>query len=250
VRRLAPSRRSLLVGIALIAVAAGAYAGARETSAFAVRRIEVTGASPQVAAQVKRALRPLLGSNLLALDGPALERRVQALPAVVAADYDRAFPHALRVSVVPERSAAVVRAGNRAWLVSARARVVARIGRRAERALPRIWLPSATELRAGELLTTEQGASAAEALALADRFPARVATASAAHGSLVFRLRSGLELRLGDPADLRLKLAVARRALGALPSGATYLDVSLPGRPVAGSETPPQPTDSQVSGGG
>jgi hypothetical protein len=53
---------------------------------------------------------------------------------------------------------------------------------------------------------------------------------------LLFRLRSGLEIRLGRPADVRLKLAIARRALRGLPSGTTYLDVSVPERPVAGTQ--------------
>jgi hypothetical protein len=70
------------------------------------------------------------------------------------------------------------------------------------------------------------------------RFPARVKTVSLVRGELAFNLRSGLELRLGDPTDVRLKLAIARRALEQLPSGVTYLDVSVPGRPVAGSTNP------------
>jgi hypothetical protein len=53
-----------------------------------------------------------------------------------------------------------------------------------------------------------------------------------------------VELRLGDPTDVRLKLAIARRALAQLPPGATYLDVSVPGRPVAGADNP------QLSGTG
>jgi hypothetical protein len=61
------------------------------------------------------------------------------------------------------------------------------------------------------------------------------------HGILLFRLGSGLELRLGEASDVRLKLAIARRALPLLPSDAAYLDVSVPGRPVAG------PTNTQVS---
>jgi len=63
-----------------------------------------------------------------------------------------------------------------------------------------------------------------------------IATAAMAHHELVLRLRSGIELRLGRPTDVRLKLAVARRALRGLPSGAAYLDVSVPGRPVAGTQ--------------
>jgi hypothetical protein len=54
-----------------------------------------------------------------------------------------------------------------------------------------------------------------------------------ARSELVFKLASGIELRLGRPADLRLKLAVARRILPTLPSGTSYLDVSVPERPVS-----------------
>jgi hypothetical protein len=68
-------------------------------------------------------------------------------------------------------------------------------------------------------------------------FPARVAAVSAAPGVLTFVLRSGIELRLGDAGDLRLKLAVARRVLRVLgPTGPdAYVDVSVPERPVARS---------------
>jgi hypothetical protein len=107
-------------------------------------------------------------------------------------------------------------------------------------AFARVWVPRATSVAVGGFLAADQGGAAARALALATRFPARIATAALEHGKLVFRLRSGVELRLGDPNDVRLKLAIARRALAQLPSGATYLDVSVPGRPVAG-------VDSQVS---
>jgi hypothetical protein len=48
-------------------------------------------------------------------------------------------------------------------------------------------------------------------------------------------LRSGLEVRLGDLRELRLKLAIARRILARGDPGA-YLDVSLPERPVAGPD--------------
>ncbi|MGZ4354607.1 MAG: cell division protein FtsQ/DivIB [Gaiellaceae bacterium] len=239
-----PAPRSLVVGLAIVAVAAGAYAAARESSVFAVRSIAVSGAPPRLQAQVRAALAPLLGTSLLALDGSVVERRVEALPAVLSAGYDRSFPHTLRIVVVPERPVAVLRRGTDSWLVSARGRVVSRVPRGSDDALPRIWVPTAVQILAGDFLDPTHGGSAARALALvADRFPAHIATASFAAGDLTFRLRDGLELRLGDATDIRLKLAIARRALFDLPPGATYLDVSVPRRPVAG-------TDPQVSSRG
>jgi cell division septal protein FtsQ len=158
--------------------------------------------------------------------------------------YDRAFPHTLRIVVVPERPVAVVHRGRELWLVSARGRVIAHLRRGAEAGLPRVWVPTTAPVAVGAILQPAHGLVAAEALALAARFPARVETASFSRGELTFRLRSGVELRLGQPTDLRLKLAIARRALAVAPAGTTYLDVSLPQRPVAGTANP------QVSTGG
>jgi len=241
--RFLPSSRSILAGLALLALAAGAYVVARQTPTFAVSHIEIAGASPEVRKQVRRELAPLLGTSLLALDGGSLERRIQSLPSVVSVGYDRAFPHTLRLSIVPETPVAVLHRGTETWLLSGRGRVVKRIPPRTYPVLPRIWLPHATQVTVGELIEPDGAGSAARALALGARFPARIATAAITRGELVLRLRSGLELRLGGPTDVRLKLAVARRALHDLPAGAVYLDVSVPGRPVAG-------TNPRVSGRG
>jgi ferric-dicitrate binding protein FerR (iron transport regulator) len=99
-------------------------------------------------------------------------------------------------------------------------------------------VPRATRVDAGAFVDSEGAGSAARALALAlaARFPARIATATMTHRELVLRLRSGLEVRFGAPTDVRLKLAVARRALRRLPAGTAYLDVSVPERPVGGTQ--------------
>ena len=243
--RFAPSSRSLLVGFALLALGLLAYAGARQTSLFAIRRIELAGAPPPVAAQIRRAVADFDGVSLVALDGADLVRRVEDVPTVEAARYDRAFPHTLRLVIRPEEPVAVLRRGPDSWLVSARGRVVERLRPRALLGLPRVWVPAATPVELGQILPPASGRVAARALEplVHARFPARIATVTLAHDELTFRLASGLELRLGRPEDLRLKLAVARRIVTALPPGAQYVDVSVPERPVVG-------TNPQVSTGG
>jgi cell division protein FtsQ len=243
-RRLAPSRRSLAVGCALLAIGVGGYAALRASSAFAVRHVIVVGASPAVRAEVRRAATFVRGTSLLSLDAAALERRVDALPTVLSMRYDRAFPHTLRIVIVPERPVAVLHRGRSLWLLSARGRVIAPLRRGAEPPLARVWVPTTTAVEVGATLPPARGLTAAQALALAAGFPVRIDTVSLVRNQLVFRLRTGLELRLGEPTDLRLKLAIARRALEQLPAGTAYLDVSLPQRPVAG------PANSQVSTGG
>jgi hypothetical protein len=72
------------------------------------------------------------------------------------------------------------------------------------------------------------------------RFPERILFVRFREHDLTFVLGSGLELRLGDIRAVRLKLAVAAQVLPGLQNGDyTYLDVSVPGRPVAGSNSQP-----------
>src|SRR6185437_5582471 len=94
-RRFAPSLRSVVVGLGLLAVAIGFYALLRQSSAFAITHIEVAGAPAPIRADVKGAAAADVGTNLLALNGAELIRRIESLSTVVSARYDRAFPHTL-----------------------------------------------------------------------------------------------------------------------------------------------------------
>lgn len=248
VRKVAPSGRSLAVGLGIVAVALGAYAIARETSIFALDRISVHGGSAQVDAEVRQALAPLRGTSLVGLNGGAVIQRVEALPTVVSATYDRAFPNTLRVTIVSERPVAVLRRSAHAWLVSSRGRVIAPLSPRADPALPHIWLGARVAVHVGETLPQADGAAAAKALFSAGRFGDRVATAELVRGELAFHLRSGIELLLGAPTSVRLKVAVAAQALRVLPAGSRFLDVSVPGRAVAGTRIPPLQTSSRGRG--
>jgi cell division protein FtsQ len=244
----AARRRLLAIAIAVPVVLVGAYFAARETSTFAIRTIEVSGATPAVRAQVQKSLAPVLGTSLLALDGGWVDRRVDALSTVVSTRYDRDFPHTLRVTVEPEVPVAVLHRGRQTWLVSARGRTIERIPPGTQLGLPRIWVPTAAAVSAGDFLAPADGGTAARALALAAGFPARFTTVTYTHGELTMRLRLGVDLRLGEPTDVRLKLAIARRALRLLPAGSTYLDVAVPQRPVAGSNPQVSTSASALSG--
>jgi cell division protein FtsQ len=234
--RFLPTGRSVLVAGAVVGVGGLLYLAARHTPLFAVRSIEVRGVRGATAAHVRSALEPLEGRSLLALHGSDVQDRLAAVPEVARASYDRDFPNTLRVVVVPERPVAVVRQGAAGWLVSARGRVLRRLPRRTHGGLPRIWLPRSADIAVGATLAPEEGRRAAAALAAAHRvgFRRHVRDVSLADGRLVFALRSGVELRLGDQENLALKLAVAAQIL-ALAGEATYVDVSLPARPVAGT---------------
>jgi hypothetical protein len=243
--RFAPSGRSIIVGFMLLAIAVGGYVAARNTSLFAVREIQVRGGTPELRRQVRVVLRAELGQSLLQVDASALDQRLSALSGVRTFSYDRAFPHTLRVVVRSERPVVVLRQGSDAYLVAAGGRVLRPLAHPHLSSLPRVYVTKDVKIAVG---STPSGAvTAAAAAAAAARgasLPGGVHFVDVGPRSLTLRLGAAFDLRLGDPSDLHLKVAIARRILavsGAVTAGTGYLDVSLPQRPVLA-------TNSQVGG--
>lgn len=235
-RRL-PSWRVLALAFGAVGAAGVAYLAARETPMFALRSVDVSGASPAVAARVASALREFRGTSLVALNINRVDERLEALPEIAGARYDRDFPHTLRVTVRVDPPVAVLRQGIDAWLVSARARVLKPLTNPSDSLLPRVWLAGREDIARGETLTDAYVLRAVRTLAVMrrTRFPSAVRMVKSSEGELTVVLASGVELRLGDQVALWLKLAVARRVLPLLlqAGGLHYLDVSVPERPVS-----------------
>ena len=233
--RAAPSARSVLVGLALLALGVGGYVAARETSMFAVRELDVRGGTPLLRAQVRKALADEVGQSLLRVDGRSLERRMAPIPGVRSFEYDRAFPNTLRIVVQPEQPVLVLRQGAAAFLVSTSGRVIRPLAHRRRSHLPRLYVRHDVRVRVGGRLPRPLVAAATTLGPL--RFsplPGGIQSIRAGR-ELTLVLGGGLELRLGDHGDLALKVAIARRILratGAAFAGGGYLDVSVPERPV------------------
>jgi cell division protein FtsQ len=234
--RLVPSGRSLAIACLVVVGALVAWYGARETGVFAVRTIAVAGAPGPVGAQVRRALTDARGTSLLKLSLDEARQKVEAIPTVHSASFDRAYPHTLRVVVVPERPVAVVRQGADSYLVAESGRIMAAVERRERPALARIWVDRTVVLQLGATADGDLATAIAAVAPIAGAgFPGRVTSVTTTTAELTLRLRSGLEVRLGDAADARLKLAVAARVIPLLEPGTVYLDVAVPERPVSGS---------------
>jgi cell division protein FtsQ len=241
--RVVPSARSLLLWFGVLGGVLLALVVARETPLFGVRAIEVTGAPPGVQRQVERALQDRRGESLVGLDLDAAQTDIATLSTVAAVSFDRAYPHTLRVTVVPERPVAVVRQGAAAFVVSDRGRVIASVPRTKRPELARIWVARDVSLEPGAIVDGDLRIAVGAVAPLAGvRFPGRVVSVATEEEQLTLRLGSGLELRLGEATHVDLKLAVAGRVLPLLPVGSGYLDLSVPDRPVAGPPT----LDSQV----
>jgi hypothetical protein len=237
-RSIAPSGRSIGIGLALLVLAVGAYVAARQTSVFALQTVDVRGGTPALRAQVRNALSDDLGRSLLRVDAGTVGSALDPIPGIRDFTYDRSFPHTLRVVVHAEQPVLVLRQvpGTGAYLVAASGRVVRTLAHSHLSSLPRIWVTKDTDVKVGDRLAPDL-AEAASALSLLHGapLPGGVHLARVSKKELTLVLGGGLELRLGDGGDLRLKLAIARRILratGAATAGGGYLDVSVPERPV------------------
>ncbi len=242
-------RRAAFGAFVATALLALLYLGARETSIFAVRTIEVTGGSPSVRSAARQAAEDAQGQSLVALDGSALIDELEALPTVRSASYDRAFPSTLRIFVRPEIPLAVLRLGSDRWLVSERGRVIRRYSADGQGGYPLFTLPERPNVVPGSFVTDAAARVVLSALAdVPDRFPARIIEVHLENGGLRMELSTPWgepELRLGEHVDMRAKLAAAALVIRSLDAdyrgSVAYVDVSIPERTVVG-------TNPQVKG--
>ncbi|MGH3036218.1 MAG: cell division protein FtsQ/DivIB [Gaiellaceae bacterium] len=238
----APSARTLVVAGAVLGMLGLFYLAARETSLFAVREVDVTGAPPAVRKAVLETAAPFVGESLVALDRDELRRSLEALPTVRSLRIDRAFPHTLRIAVAPERPLAVLRRGRNGWVVSERGRVMQELESPASAARPRVWIGRGARVETGELVDHAGVRAALRVLRrVPDDFPVRIRAVRTAEAAVTLVLVGGTELRLGTRDALALKLHVAGRVLRTLTPqerrDLAYLDVTVPERPVGADKS-------------
>ncbi len=233
------------MSVATLVTAAGLYVVARETSLFSIDRIEVRGVPAGQAERIRAALQPLSGSSLVSFDATDGDRRLASVPIVASASYDRDFPHVLVVTVVPEVPVALLRRGPDAWVVSDGGRVLRRVNERPLPALPRIWLAASADPIVGAVVADDSAATVQALASMQDvRLAVPIRSVRLEENELSITLSSGVEVLLGTPSRLPLKLAVTAKIIQTAPD-ARYVDVSVPERAVGSDESV---IDPQVDG--
>lgn len=216
--RMAPKLWILaLVGGALLASAWPLWAllGPKPGS-FAIRWVQVSGPFERVSAeQVRSAVTPHLGGGYFALDLPAIQRAVQALPWVAKVEVRKRWPDTLEVQL--SEHSAVVRWGE-GELLDERGRAFAVEGGQSIGGMAQLIGPA--ELRA-ELLTFYRDASAR--LRILDLWIERAE----------FDPRGGLTLKLSDGAEVVLGRIDYRGRLERLIKAYPALRARAAGRPLA-----------------
>jgi cell division protein FtsQ len=228
---LPPRVRRRLLGLlaACLVLTAGYQFWLRDSSLVAIEDVAVTGLTTKDAPRLRAALASAARTmTTLHVEHSELERAIAAYPFVRELEVRPDFPHRLEIHVVEHRPAALVDdlpvAGDGTILR----------GLPVEGKLPTI---DAAGKLSGDRLTD---AGALHAARVAGAAPGalrpRLEHVDVRGGEgIVVELRDGPELIFGTARRVRAKWIAATRVLADPESaGATYIDVTLPGRPAAG----------------
>jgi cell division septal protein FtsQ len=241
-------RRWLLAALAGLALLATLYyAWFRDSSLVAVEEVTVIGIktddAPRIRARLAAVARDM---TVLHVDEEKLMRALPVGAAVADLRVRTDFPHGMTIEVVQSPAVAVLVAPGRRMPVAGDGTVLkgARSGN-----VPTIGVdavPGSGRLGRGRARQLVAAAAAAP-VALRSRIE-RMRYLSAK--GLVAYLERGPQVILGDASSLSAKWAAAAAILADGESrGASYVDVSLPDRPVAGGVDVPQPEPEQPPAG-
>lgn len=247
--RLGPHGRRRLLALALLGLALGAgyMFWFRDSSLVRVEKVTITGLetadSSQVRAKLTEAARHM---TTLHVDAGALRLAVADEPTVHSLTVEPDFPHGLRIAVVENRPVAVLVGGGRQVTVAPDGTVLE--GVEANGSVPTIdvgGLPSGTRMPDGPARDRVAVAAAAP-----PRLLARIDTISVQHGrGVVAVLKDGPVVIFGRAEALARKWTAAAAVLAQRTSqGATYIDVRMPERPVAGGLDLQQDPQAQPEG--
>jgi cell division protein FtsQ len=197
-----------------------------------VERIRVTGAQQSTAAEVRSAAGVHRGEAILFVDSGAVEHDAERVPWVDKARVDRSVGGELAIHVTERRPAAWVRrAPDRVAVVDVRGRVLA------DASEPPAELPEITGLRTVPSPGRDVAPTAVPRVLgqLPPELGLRIARIVVDSGAVTLGVRDGPEVRLGLPQRVAEKGRAALAVLASVPdSPPRYIDVRVPGAPVAG----------------
>ena len=226
-------RRLLGLGVACLVLALGYQFWLRDSSFVAVDKVSITGLTTSDAERVRVALTAAGRSmTTLHVDHETLERAVAGFPAVRELEVTADFPHGLRIHVIEHVPAAIAVADDGRVAVAGDGTILR--GLPVEGRLPTIEIEGS--MGVGRLSLPLARDAAAVAGAAPARLRARMAgVVDDGDRGLVAEMRDGPELIFGNATRLHAKWAAASRVLAdPEASGASYIDLRIPGRPAAG----------------
>jgi cell division protein FtsQ len=233
---LGPHGRRRLAALLVLAAALGALYmfWLRDSSLVRVEHVTISGvsATPDGARVRKKLATAATHMTTLHLDPDALRRAVSGEPTVHSLSVQPDFPHGLKISIVENQAVALLVGPGRSVAVAPDGTVLE--GPELPSGLPSVRvaaLPAGPRVTAGATRDRVAVAGAAPS-----RLLSRVESISTENGrGVVAQLQHGPVVIFGRAVELDLKWAAAAGVLAQHSSaGASYIDVRMPERPVAG----------------
>jgi len=239
-------RTRVVLGVALLLVVLAPFAlWLRDSSLVRVQRVSVDGVGGSEAAQIRRALRAEgLTMTTLHVREDALLGAVGQFPVVRSVRTETDFPHGLRIVVNAYEAVAALRASGGGLTAVAADGTLLR--GTTTRGLPTVGVRS---IPAGDRLGRGETLGAIRLLAAAPRpLRARVGRVYRGPRGLAAAMDNGPKLYFGPEARLDAKWGAAALVLAHRTSrAASYVDLRIPERPVAGGMQPrPENSEPQL----
>jgi cell division protein FtsQ len=225
-------RRLLAAAVILLVIYGGYMLWFRDLSLFAINDVTVKGATTNER-EIRSAVEEVAGDmTTLHIKDDELRDAVARFPTVASVGASTSFPHGLEVTVTERLPVAFIQISGQQTAVSADGYLLAGADFDAK-ALPRIEGAAAHGVR----LDTDAAAQAA--ILGATPGPLRnhitASTWDDQRGGVVVDLKNGPEVRFGDGSRPQDKWQAAVAVLSSNDRGSpSYLDVSVPDRPVSG----------------
>jgi cell division protein FtsQ len=232
---------ALLVAIAAAATMTVYYAWFRDSGLVKVEDVTVTGVTGPNAPTIRDTLKQAaLQQTTLHVDQEDLQRAVEAEPSILRVTATPDFPHGLRIDVTENHPvAAIAIPGSGAVPIAGNGTLMP--GDKVDSSVPELKIQGVAKTgrngTAAARLTDERAVPLLRVAATAP--PAllhRAASIERRKGEgIVVVLNDGPRVMFGDDSALAAKWRAAAGVLAATSAqGAAYVDVRLPGRPVAG----------------
>lgn len=243
-------RRLLRAGFGLVAVlalAGGGWMWLRDSDFVRVKDVQITGVTASDGEQVKAALEgAALDMTTLHVREDVLRQATANHPSVADLRVSTDFPHQMTIRVIERQPVAALAPGNGERRIPVTGTGILLRGVTADRDLPSLVLK---ETAVGPRLTDRRSL---RALAIAKSAPSELLRRSdelqVSSRGVVVTLHNGPELVFGSDEEARAKWIAAARVLAeSSASGATYLDLRIPGRVAAGGLAPVEPEEENLN---
>jgi cell division protein FtsQ len=225
-------RRAIAAALLLLILYGGYMLWFRNLSLFAIHDVTIRGASTNER-EIKAAVEQVAGDmTTLHIKDVELQHAVARFPTVASVGAGTSFPHGLQVTITERLPVAFIQVAGRQTPVSADGYLLTGADFDAK-ALPRIEGAAAHGVRLDQDAAAQAAILGATPGPLENRITA--STWDDERGGVVVDLKNGPEVRFGDGSRAQDKWKAAVAVLSSDERGSpSYLDVSVPDRPVSG----------------